>query len=95
MIEFIEKISVQDEGSKESNIPRLSIDKKNYGVETYFHVKNEVTTTANYIQPSQVDGVATTADSIQPSHIDGEHIGADISQQNKIAVVVGADENDT
>ena len=69
MIEFIEKISVQDEGSKESNIPRLSIDKKNYGV-------------------------AATTNYIQPSNIDREHIGADISQQNKIAIVAGASEND-
>ena len=94
MTKFIEKISVQGEGSKESNISKLSIDKKNYGVETYFHVENGVAATTNYIQPSQVDGVAATADSIQPSHIYGEHIGADISQQNKIAVVAGAGEND-
>ena len=86
---------MQDEGSKESNSPRLSIDMKNYGVDTYFHVENGVVATTNYIQPSQVNGVAATADSIRPSYIDGEHIGADISQQNKIAVVAGASENDT
>ena len=64
-------------------------------VETYFHVENEVAVTTKKFQHSQVTAIEITTNSIQPSQIDGEYIGVDISQQNKIAVVAGAGENDT